>query len=154
MPKIENPLLVSLYSQWVGRVLSETNTIEEANEKLREVGREMGFQLYLSTELAERTNSVSGGEDVPRLIDSIFRLLHNRKPSNVDYSSADTVRIVDKNCIWCQDITLEGMHGFGYCEGFSGVLEAILEFKGVEARVSQELCRATGDDNCTWNIRF
>jgi len=154
MPKIENPLLVSLYSQWVGRVLSETSNIEEANQRLREVGREMGLQLYLSTELAEKTNGPSGSEDVPKLVDSIFRLLHNRKPSNIDYSSADTVRVTDKNCTWCQDMTLEGMRGFGYCEGFSGILEAILEFKGVEAKVFQELCRATGADNCTWNIRF
>lgn len=156
MAKLDNPLLVSLYSQWVDRILAETNNIEEANEELRVVGREMGSQIYLSTEIAEKTkDTVMTREDVSKLVESIFRVLFNRRPSDVDMKTArGSVRVTDKDCIWCQDITLEGMRGFGYCEGFSGILESILEFKGVEVKVFQELCKATGADACTWNVRI
>ncbi|MFQ5831791.1 MAG: hypothetical protein ACE5H4_03725 [Candidatus Thorarchaeota archaeon] len=154
MPKLENPLFVSLYSQMVGRVLSETNNIEEANQKLRDLGREMGYHIYLSTELAEKTKeTATSDEDISKLVDSIFRALYNKRPTSIDRTSKGSVRVTDKDCIWCQDITLEGMRGFSYCEGLSGILESILEFKGVEAKVFQELCRATGAETCTWNIR-
>ena len=69
-------------------------------------------------------------------------------------SARGSIRVGDKNCIWCQDITLEGMRGFGYCEIFSGIMETILEFKGVQAKVFQEMSRATGSDMCVWNIRL
>jgi hypothetical protein len=46
------------------------------------------------------------------------------------------------------------MRGFGYCEIFSGILESILEFKGVDATVFQEMSRATGADSCVWNVRL
>ncbi|NHJ13259.1 MAG: hypothetical protein EAX95_06250 [Candidatus Thorarchaeota archaeon] len=156
MARIENPLLVSLYSQWVDRVLAETSNIEEANERLRELGREMGSHIYLSTEIAEKTkDSVMTREDVSKLVEIIYKVLFNKKPTDVDMKTArGSVRVTDEECIWCQDITLEGMRGFGYCEGFSGIMESILQFKGVEAKVFQELCRATGADNCTWNIRL
>lgn len=156
MVKIENPLFLSLYSQWVDRVLEETSNIDEANQKLRDLGKEMGSHLYLTTDLAEKTkDNVMTREDVAKLLDSIYRLLFDKKPTDVDMKSArGSVRIADKDCIWCQEITLEGMRGFGYCEAFSGILESILEFKGVEAKVFQELCRATGADSCTWNVRL
>ncbi|MFW9799316.1 MAG: hypothetical protein ACFFD9_02690 [Candidatus Thorarchaeota archaeon] len=155
MSKLENPLFVSLYSQMVGTVLSETNNVEEANQRLRDLGREMGYHIYLSTDLAEKTKeTVTTGEDIAKLVDSLFRALYNKKPTNIDRTSRGSVSVTDKDCVWCQDITLEGMRGFGYCEGFSGILESILEFKGVEAKVFQELCRATGASICTWNIHL
>jgi len=156
MAKIENPLFVSLYAQWVDKVLAETSNIDEANQRLRDLGKEMGSHLYLTTELASRTKeSVMTREDVAKLIDSVYKLLFDRKPTDVDMKSArGSVRVVDKDCVWCQDVTLEGMRGFGYCEAFSGILEAILEIKGVDAKVFQELCKATGADNCTWNVRL
>jgi hypothetical protein len=46
------------------------------------------------------------------------------------------------------------MRGFGYCEIFSGILESILEFKGVDVTVFQEMSRATGADACVWNVRL
>ncbi len=156
MAKIENPLLISLYSQWVDRILGETSNIDEANQRLRELGKEMGSHLYLTTELATKTkDNVMTREDVAKLIESIYRMLFDKKPTDVDMKSArGSVRVADKDCIWCQEITLEGMRGFGYCEAFSGILESILEFKGVDAKVFQELCKATGADNCTWNVRL
>ncbi|MFX0108897.1 MAG: hypothetical protein ACFE7R_11475 [Candidatus Hodarchaeota archaeon] len=156
MPKLQNPILVSLYSQWVDKFLAETSNIEEANERLRELGREMGSHLYLSTEIAEKTKeNVLTREDVAKLIETVFRTLFDRRPTDVDMKSArGSVRVSDKDCVWCQDVTLEGMRGFGYCEAFSGILEAILEFKGVDAKVFQELCKATGANSCTWNARL
>ncbi|MFW9968316.1 MAG: hypothetical protein ACFFEA_14260 [Candidatus Thorarchaeota archaeon] len=156
MANIENPLFISLYAQWVDMVLTETSNIDEANQRLRDLGKEMGSHLYLTTELASKTKeSVMTREDVAKLIDSVYKLLFDRKPTNVDVKSArDSVRVSDKDCIWCQEIILEGMRGFGYCEAFSGILEAILEIKGVDAKVFQELCKATGADICTWNVRL
>ena len=65
-----------------------------------------------------------------------------------------SIRVSDGNCIFCQEVNLEGMRGFGYCEIFSGILEAILEFKGVDANVFQMYSRALGADECVWNIRL
>ncbi len=156
MPKIENPLLFTMYSHMVDKVLEETNNIEEANEKLRQIGREIGSQLYLNTEIAEKTkDTISTREDVSRLVDVVYKILFDRRPQEVDMDSArGSIRVGDKNCIWCQDITLEGMRGFGYCEIFSGIMETILEFKGVQAKVFQEMSHATGSDMCVWNIRL
>jgi hypothetical protein len=156
MPKIENPLLFTMYSHMVDRVLSETSNIEEANEKLRQIGREIGSQLYLNTEIAEKTkDTISTREDVSKLVDVVYKILFDRRPQEVDMDSArGSIRVGDKDCIWCQDIALEGMRGFGYCEIFSGIMETILEFKGVQAKVFQEMSRATGSDMCVWNIRL
>ncbi|TFG34699.1 hypothetical protein EU527_01880 [Candidatus Thorarchaeota archaeon] len=156
MPKIENPLLLSLYSYYVDKVLSETSNIDEANQKLRDLGREIGQQIYLNTEIVEKTkDSVTTREDVSKLIEVVFKALYDKKPSDVDMKTArGSVRISDTDCVWCQEINLEGMRGFGYCEIFSGILEQILEFKGVEAKVFQESCRATGSEVCVWNVRL
>jgi predicted hydrocarbon binding protein len=156
MPKIENPLLISLYSYYVERTLAETESIEDANEQLREIGREIGQQVYLNTEIVEKTkDNVTTREDVAKLIETVYRVLYDKKPKDIDMKSArGSVRISDDNCVWCQEVNLEGMRGFGYCDIFSGVLESILEFKGVNAKVFQELSKATGADSCVWNVRL
>ncbi|UCE09840.1 MAG: hypothetical protein JSW61_12840 [Candidatus Thorarchaeota archaeon] len=156
MVKIENPLLLGLYAQTVDQVLSSTSSIDEANQRLREIGKELGSQVYLNSEIVEKTKeTVTTREDVAKLIDVVFRTLYNKRPTDVDMDTArGSVRIADKDCIWCQDVNLEGMRGFGYCEVFSGMIEAILEFKDVQAKVFQEASRATGADNCVWNIRL
>jgi len=156
MAKIQNPLLLTLYSKFVEEVLSNTASIEDANQRLRDLGREIGSQVYLTTEIVDKTkDTVSTREDVAKLMGVVFKSLFNKKPSNVDMETArGSVRVTDKDCLWCQDVHLEGMRGFGYCEIFSGILESILEFKGVESKVFQERCRATGADVCTWNVRL
>ena len=156
MAKIENPLLYTMYGHTVDRILGSTNNIEEANEALRALGREIGSQLYLNTEIEEKTkDNINTREDVSRLVDAVYKILFDRRPQDVDMDSArGSIRVTDKDCVWCQDISLEGMRGFGYCEIFSGIMESILEFKGVQAKVFQEMSRATGSDACTWNIRL
>ena len=156
MPKIENPLLISLYSYYVEKILAETESIEEANQRLRDLGKEIGEQVYLNTEIVEKTkDSVTTREDVAKLIETVYRVLFEKRPKDVDMKTArGSVRITDDQCVWCQEVNLEGMRGFGYCEVFSGILEQILEFKGVDAKVFQELSRATGADTCVWNVRL
>lgn len=156
MPKIENPLLISLYSYFVEKVLSETDNIEAANQRLRDLGKEIGQQVYLNTEIVEKTkDSVTTREDVAKLVEVIYRVLYDKKPRDVDMKSArGSIRITDDGCVWCQEVNLEGMRGFGYCEVFSGILESILEFKGVDAKVFQEMSQATGADACVWNVRL
>ncbi|MHA1637074.1 MAG: hypothetical protein ACTSUO_05775 [Candidatus Thorarchaeota archaeon] len=156
MVKTENPLLLSIYAHIVEGILQETGNIEEANEKLRELGTTIGSHLYLNTEISEKTkDTITTREDVAKLVEVVFRTLLNRKPSDIDMDSArGSIRVSDKECVWCQEVNLEGMRGFGYCEIFSGILEAILEFKGVQAKVFQELSKATGAESCVWNIRL
>ena len=156
MPKTDNPLLLSFYAHYVDKILSETSNIDEANQKLRDLGHEIGPQIYLNTEIVEKTkDSITTREDVAKLIDVVYRALYDKKPSEVDMKTArGAVRISDKNCVWCQEVNLEGMRGFGYCEIFSGILESILEFKGVDAKVFQEMSRATGAEECVWNVRL
>lgn len=156
MARIENPLLLSLYSQFVDQVLSSTANIDEANQALRDLGREIGSQVYLTTEIVDKTkDTVTTREDVSKLIDQTFRTLYGKRPTDVDMDTArGSVRVSDKECIWCQDVNLEGMRGFGYCEVFSGIIESILEFKGVQSKVFQEMSRATGAEMCIWNIRL
>ncbi len=156
MPKIENPLLLSFYAHYVEKILSETSNIDEANQRLRDLGRAIGEQIYLNTEIVEKTKAnVTTREDVSKLIDVVYKILYDKKPTEVDMKTArGSVRISDKDCVWCQEVNLEGMRGFGYCEIFSGILESILEFKSVDAKVFQEMCRATGADICVWNVRL
>jgi len=156
MPKIENPLLISLYSYYVEKTLSETSNIDEANQRLRDLGNEIGQQVYLNTEIVEKTkDNVTTREDVAKLIEIVYKVLFDKKPKDVDMKTArGSVRITDDNCVWCQEVNLEGMRGFGYCEVFSGILESILEFKGVDAKVFQEMSQATGADACIWNVRL
>jgi hypothetical protein len=156
MPKIENPLLSSLYSYYVEKILSETSNIDEANQRLRDLGNEIGQQVYLNTEIVEKTkDNVTTREDVAKLIEIVYKVLFDKKPKDVDMKTArGSVRITDDNCVWCQEVNLEGMRGFGYCEIFSGILESVLEFKGVDAKVFQEMSRATGADACIWNVRL
>jgi len=156
MPKTENPLLLSMYGQVVDKTLEQTKNIEEANARLREMGREMGRQIYLTTDLVEKTKeTITTREDVTKLVDSLFRILFDRKPTEIDMESArGSVRVSDGSCVWCQEVNLEGMRGFGYCEVFSGILESILSFKGVESKVFEESCHALGAPVCTWNIRL
>jgi len=156
MPKIENPLLLSFYAHYVDKILSETSNIDEANQRLRDLGREIGEQIYLNTEIVEKTKAnVTTREDVSKLIDVVYKILYDKKPTDVDMKTArGSVRISDKDCVWCQEVNLEGMRGFGYCEIFSGILESILELKSVDAKVFQEMCRATGADLCVWNVRL
>ncbi|MHA1215866.1 MAG: hypothetical protein ACTSPE_11305 [Candidatus Thorarchaeota archaeon] len=156
MARIENPLLLSIYGSLVDKILAETSNIEEANERLRELGRGMAEQIYLTTEIVEKTKeTIMTREDVAKLIEVVYKVLYDRKPTEIDMESArGSVRISDKDCIWCQDVNLEGMRGFGYCEVFSGILEAILAFKGVEAKVFEESCKATGGSACSWNVRL
>jgi len=156
MPKIENPLLLSFYAYYVDKILSETSNIDEANQRLRDLGREIGEQIYLNTEIVEKTKaSVTTREDVSKLIDVVYKILYDKKPTDVDMKTArGSVRISDKECVWCQEVNLEGMRGFGYCEIFSGILESILELKSVDAKVFQEMCRATGAEMCVWNVRL
>ncbi len=156
MAKTENPLLLAIYSYIVDGVLDETSNVEEANERLRDIGRLLGSQLYLNTEIADKTkDTITTREDVSKLVDVIFRVLHDKRPSDVDMDSArGSIRVSDKECVWCQEVSLEGMRGFGYCEIFSGILESILEFKDVDAKVFQEMSKATGAEACIWNIRL
>ncbi len=156
MPKIQNPLLISLYSYYVEKILSETSNIDDANQKLRDLGKEIGQQVYLNTEIVEKTkDNVTTREDVAKLIETVYRVLFDKKPKDVDMKTArGSVRITDDECIWCQEVNLEGMRGFGYCEVFSGILESVLEFKGVDAKVFQEMSKATGADACVWNARL
>ncbi len=156
MARIENPLLLSIYGQLVDKILAETQNIEEANERLRELGRTMAEQIYLTTDIVEKTkDEVLTREDVAKLVEVVFRVLFDRKPTEIDMETArGSVRVSDSNCVWCQDVNLEGMPGFGYCEVFSGILEAILKYKGVDARVFEETCRATGGVTCSWNVRL
>ncbi|TXT57666.1 MAG: hypothetical protein BAJATHORv1_10369 [Candidatus Thorarchaeota archaeon] len=156
MPKIENPMLVSIYSHIVQDILAKTTSIEEANQELREIGRNLGSQIYLNTEIAEKTkDTITTREDVSKMVETAYKILFDKKPDDIDMESArGSVRITDEDCIWCQEVNLEGMRGFGYCEIFSGIMESLLDFKGVQAKVFQEMCRATGSDNCTWNVRL
>lgn len=156
MAKIENPLLLTLYTHIVDRVLEETSNIEEANESLREVGRTIGSHLYLNTEIADKTkDTINTREDVAKLVDVVYKILYDKRPQDVDMDSArGSIRVSDKECVWCQEVSLEGMRGFGYCEIFSGIMESILQFKGVQAKVFQEMSRATGSDMCVWNVRL
>ena len=156
MPKTENPLLLSLYGHYVEEVLAQTSNIDEANQSLRELGKALGQQIYLNTEIVEKTkDSITTREDVAKLIEVVYRVLYDKKPRDVDMKSArGSVRITDDDCVWCQEVNLEGMRGFGYCEIFSGILEPILEFKGVDVTVFQEMSRATGADACVWNVRL
>jgi hypothetical protein len=156
MTDLENPLFVALYGQLVEKILAETSNVEEANQKLRELGKEMGSQLYLTTEIADKTkDTIVTREDVSKLIESLFKILFNKKPSDIDMESArGSIRVSDNKCLFCQDVNLEGMRGFGYCEIFSGIMESILEFKGVDASVFQELSRALGAQECVWNVRL
>ncbi|MFW9959620.1 MAG: hypothetical protein ACFFDV_01290 [Candidatus Thorarchaeota archaeon] len=156
MPKIDNPLLLSLYSNYVDKVLSETSNIDEANQRLRDLGYEIGQQIYLNTDIVEKTkDTVTTREDVAKLIDVVYKVLYDKHPTDVDMKTArGSVRVSDNSCVWCQEVNLEGMQGFGYCEIFSGILESILEVKGVDARVFQEQSRATGANICVWNIRL
>lgn len=156
MPKTENPLLLSLYGHYVEEVLAQTSNIDEANQSLRELGKALGQQIYLNTEIVEKTkDSITTREDVAKLIEVVYRVLYDKKPRDVDMKSArGSVRITDDDCVWCQEVNLEGMRGFGYCEIFSGILESILEFKGVDVTVFQEMSRATGADACVWNVRL
>lgn len=156
MAKIENPLFLSIYSKMVDDILRSTNNVEEANERLRALGGEMAQQIYLTTEIVDKTKeTITTREDVSKLIEVLFKVLFDKKPSEVDMESArGSVRVRDDSCIWCQEVNLEGMRGFGYCEAFSGILQSILQFKGVDAKVFEESCRATGADECTWNVRL
>jgi predicted hydrocarbon binding protein len=156
MPKIENPLLISLYSYYVEKILSETSNIDEANQRLRDLGNEIGQQVYLNTEIVDKTkDNVTTREDVSKLIEIVYRILFDKKPKDIDMKTArGSVRITDDNCVWCQEVNLEGMRGFGYCEVFSGILESVLEFKGVSAKVFQEMSQATGAEACVWNVRL
>ncbi|MCF2136031.1 MAG: hypothetical protein K9W43_02225 [Candidatus Thorarchaeota archaeon] len=156
MARIENPLLLSIYGQLVDKILAETNNIEEANERLRDLGRSMAEQIYLTTEIVDKTkDTIMTREDVAKLIETVYKTLFDRKPSEIDMESArGSVRVTDTSCVWCQDVNLEGMRGFGYCEVFSGILQAILEYKGVEAKVFEETCKATGGAACSWNVRL
>jgi hypothetical protein len=145
-----------MYSHTVERILETTSNIEEANEALRQMGRDIGSTLYLNTEIADKTkDTITTREDVARLADVVYKVLYDKRPNDVDMDSArGSIRISDKNCIWCQEVSLEGMRGFGYCEIFSGIMESILEFKGVQAKVFQEMSKATGADMCVWNVRL
>lgn len=156
MAKIENPLLLTMYTHIVDKILEETKNIEEANEALREIGRSIGSHLYLNTEIVDKTKeTITTREDVAKLVDVVYKILYNKRPQDVDMDSArGSIRVSDKNCVWCQEISLEGMRGFGYCEIFSGIMESILQFKGVQAKVFQEMSRATGSDHCVWNVRL
>jgi predicted hydrocarbon binding protein len=156
MTDLENPLFVCLYGQIVEKVLAETANVEEANQKLRELGKEMGSHLYLTTAIADKTkDNIVTREDVSKLVESLFKILFNRKPTDIDMESTrGSIRVSDEKCLFCQGVNLEGMRGFGYCEVFSGILESILEFKGVESSVFQELSRALGADECVWNVRL
>jgi regulator of replication initiation timing len=156
MTDLENPLFVSLYAQVVEKVLAETANIEEANQRLRDIGKKLGSQLYLSTEISEKTkDNIVTREDVSKLIESLFKILFNKKPTDIDMKTArGSIRVSDDDCLFCQEVNLEGMRGFGYCEVFSGILESILEFKGVDAKVFQELSRALGAEECVWNVRL
>jgi hypothetical protein len=156
MPKIENPLLISLYSYYVEKVLAETSNIDEANQRLRSLGNEIGQQVYLNTEIVEKTkDNITTREDVAKLIEIVYKVLFDKKPKDIDMKTArGSVRITDDTCVWCQEVNLEGMRGFGYCEVFSGILESVLQFKGVDAKVFQELSKATGADACVWNVRL
>ncbi|MGY5874485.1 MAG: hypothetical protein RTU30_01955 [Candidatus Thorarchaeota archaeon] len=155
-PKIENPLFVTIYAQNVEKILETTDNIEEANQQLRDLGREMGQQLFLSTEIADKTKeTIQTREDVGKLIETTFRILFDKRPTEIDMESArGSVKVSDKDCIFCQEVSLEGMRGFGYCEVFSGILEALLEYKGVQSKVFQEASKATGGDKCVWNVRL
>ena len=156
MPKVENPLLISLYSYYVEKILSETDNIEAANQRLRDLGSELGQQIYLNTEIVEKTkDSVTTREDVAKLIEVVYKVLFNKKPKDIDMKTArGSVLITDDSCVWCQEVHLEGMRGFGYCEVFSGILQTILELKDVNAKVFQEMSHATGADACVWNVRL
>ncbi|MEM2141905.1 MAG: hypothetical protein QXS20_06225 [Candidatus Thorarchaeota archaeon] len=156
MPKIENPLLLGIYGHIVDEILATTKSIDEANAKLHELGKTIGQNIYLNTDIAEKTKeTITTREDVTRLVDVLFRTLFDRKPSELDMESArGSVRVSDSSCVWCQEVNLEGMRGFGYCEVFSGILESILELKGVKATVFEESCRALGGASCIWNIRL
>jgi hypothetical protein len=84
MPKTDNPLLLSLYGHYVEEVLSKTSNIDEANEALRELGRSLGQQIYLNTEIVEKTkDNITTREDVAKLIDVIFRALSVLKMTTV-----------------------------------------------------------------------
>jgi predicted hydrocarbon binding protein len=156
MAKIENPLFLSIYSKMVDDILMSTANVEEANEKLRELGSQMAQQIYLTTEIVDKTKeTITTREDVSKLIEVLFKVLFDKKPSDIDMESArGSVRVSDESCIWCQEVNLEGMRGFGYCEAFSGILQSILQFKGVDAKVFEESCKATGAEQCTWNVRL
>ena len=68
-PKIENPLFLSIYSQNVEQILEETDNIEDANQRLRDLGRELGQQLFLNTEIADKTKeTIQTREDVAKLL--------------------------------------------------------------------------------------
>ena len=156
MVKTENPLLLTIYGNIVDKILESTSNIEEANDQLRALGQELGSNLYLNTEIGDKTkDTISTREDVAKLVEVIFKILLDKKPTDIDMDSArGSIRVSDRDCVWCQEINIEGMRGFGYCEIFSGILQSILEFKGVDAKVFQELSKATGADACVWNIRL
>ncbi len=156
MPRIENPLLLSMYGQVVERVLAESANVEVANAQLRAIGRQMGQHIYLNTDLVDKTKeTLTTREDVAKLVEALYKLLFDRRPTEIDIESArGSVRVTDASCVWCQEVNIEGMRGFGYCEVFSGILESVLQFKGVSAKVFEESCHANGGTACTWNIRL
>ncbi|TFG10883.1 hypothetical protein EU538_00310 [Candidatus Thorarchaeota archaeon] len=150
--KVSKPLFQAIYREMMNFLIQTSDTVDEVNRKLKDLGFKVGEHLLMDYAERIREHAAEFHE-----FGSTLQLAY-KVNSGQDFTSAwvsddrRTIKFSDDNCPICEGVEITDMPGLQYCNLISGVFQAVLDLRGFQGEAYQESCKALGDSTCTWTI--
>ncbi len=154
VPKVSMPLFQATYRELMNFLIQTSNSVEEINQKMKDVGFRVGELLLM--DYADRIKKhAKEFHEFASTLSLAYRVNSGQDFTRVWMSDDKrTIKFSDDHCRLCEGVEITEMPGLQYCNLISGVFKAVMDLRGFEADAFQESCHALGDPTCTWTLKL
>ncbi len=150
--KVSKVLFQASYRELMNLLMSTSESIEEINRKMNDIGFRVGETLLMDYADKIRQHAVSF-DQFAKTLQLAYKVNSGQEFTSIFISDDKrTIKFTDDNCPICQGVVIGDMPGLQYCAIVSGVFNAVMKLRGFSADSYQESCKALGDNTCTWTL--
>ena len=151
--KVAKPLFQATYRELMNSLMSTSESVQEINLKLKDIGFRVGEHLLL--DYAERIKQHAAEfHEFGGTLQLAYKVNSGQEFTDVWVSEdKTTIKFTDEECPLCEGVVINDMPGLQYCNLISGVFQAVLDLRGFHGQAYQESCKALGDKACVWTIK-
>jgi hypothetical protein len=150
--KVSKVLFQASYRELMNLLMSTSESVDEINRKMKEIGFRVGETLLM--DYADRIRDHAGAfHEFANTLQLAYKVNSGQQFTNIWVSNdRKTIKFTDADCPICAGVHITDMPGLQYCVIVSGVFDAVMKLRGFQAESFQESCRALGDESCTWTL--
>ncbi|MFX0107744.1 MAG: hypothetical protein ACFE7R_05655 [Candidatus Hodarchaeota archaeon] len=148
--KVSKVLFQASYRELMNLLMSTSESVEEINRKMKDIGFRVGETLLM--DYADRIRQHAGSfDEFANTLGLAYKVNSGQEFTSINVTDdRRTIRFIDEDCPICAGVVITDMPGLQYCNIVSGVFDAVMKLRGFQAESYQESCKALGDDVCTW----